>query len=88
MIAPEELEQRIERRLADSRFSQSELLLRRAYRMAQDKGNGAAKDADELLRDAGYTIEANELIDLIDNKPWLLEVLIATTRKTPGPSDH
>ncbi|MFQ0812845.1 hypothetical protein AVM02_11310 [Brucella anthropi] len=88
MIAPEELQRRIEKRLAESSFSQPELLIRRAHRMAREGKNGSASVAGELLKDAGANIGLRELSDIIDHKPWLLEAIINGAGKKGGNSDH
>ncbi|MBR7651409.1 hypothetical protein KCX83_03630 [Brucella oryzae] len=88
MIAPEELQRRIEKRLAESSFSQPELLIRRAHRMAQESRNGSTSGADALLKEAGSQIGLQELSDIIDHKPWLLETIINGAGKKGGNSDH
>lgn len=88
MIAPEELQRRIEKRLAESSFSQPELLIRRAHRMTQDDKNGSAALASQLLREAGSDISLRELSDIIDRKPWLLEAIISGAGKKGGNSSH
>lgn len=88
MIAPEELQRRIEKRLAESSFSQPELLIRRAHRLAQEGKNGSALVADALLKEAGSQIGLQELSEIIDHKPWLLETIINGAGKKVGNSDH
>lgn len=88
MIAPDELQRRIEKRLAESSFSQPELLIRRAHRMAQEGKNGSASVADQLLKEAGSNIGLRELSDIIDHKPWLLETIINGAGRKGGNSDH
>ncbi|WP_433760370.1 hypothetical protein [Brucella anthropi] len=88
MIAPEELQRRIEKRLAESSFSQPELLIRRAHRLAQEGKNGSALVADALLKEAGSQIGLQELSKIIDHKPWLLETIINGAGKKAGNSDH
>ncbi|WP_139976790.1 hypothetical protein [Ochrobactrum sp. CGA5] len=88
MIAPEELQRRIEKRLAESSFSQSELLIRRAHRTAQEGKNGSASIADALLKEAGSQVGLQELSDIIDHRPWLLETIINGTGIKGGNSGH
>lgn len=88
MIALEELQRRIEKRLAESGFSQPELLIRRAHRMAQAGKDGSQAHAGQLLKDAGSTIGLHELSNIINHKPWLLEIIIEGTGKAGGRSDH
>ena len=88
MIAPEELQRRIEKRLAESSFSQPELLIRRAHRMTLEGKNGSSSMADALLKEAGSQIGLQELSDIIDRKPWLLETIINGVGKKSGNSNH
>lgn len=79
MTDPEDLQRRIEKCLSAGGFSQGELLLRRAHRLA---GNGSAQDADRLLKEAGYAIDAQRLSGIMEHEPWRLEELL----KNPGAS--
>ena len=88
MIAPEDLQRRIEKRLAESSFSQPELLIRRAHRITLDGESGQASKADALLKEAGSQIGLRELSNIIDHKPWLLETIISGAGKKSGNSDH
>lgn len=82
MIAPEELQRRIEKRLAESSFTQPELLIRRAHRVALEGKNGSASDANALLKEAGSQIGLQELTEIIDHRPWLLEIIISSAGKS------
>ncbi|MBQ0708789.1 MULTISPECIES: hypothetical protein [unclassified Ochrobactrum] len=88
MIAPEELQRRIEKRLAESSFTQPELLIRRAHRLALEGENGSASDANALLKEAGSQIGLQELSEIIDRRPWLLETIINGAGKKGDNSGH
>jgi len=88
MIAPEELQRRIEKRLAESSFTQPELLIRRAHRLALEGANGSASDANALLKEAGSQIGLQELSEIIDRRPWLLETIINGAGKKGDNSGH
>ncbi len=88
MIAPEELQRRIEKRLAESSFTQPELLIRRAHRLTLEGENGSASDANALLKEAGSQIGLQELSEIIDRRPWLLETIINGARKKGDNSGH
>ncbi|MBB5702630.1 hypothetical protein FHS76_002514 [Ochrobactrum daejeonense] len=81
MTASEELQRRIEKSLAENSFSQPELLIRRAHRIAREGLNGSAAAAGNLLKEAGSDIGVSELNDIIDRKPWLLETIITDAGK-------
>jgi hypothetical protein len=56
--------------------------------MALDGKNGSASVANALLKEAGSQIGLQELSDIIDHKPWLLETIINGVGKKGGNSDH
>lgn len=89
MTVSEELQRRIEKSLAENSFSRSELLIRRAHRIAREGRNGSAAAAGELLKEAGADIAVSELDDIIDRKPWLLETIITDAgRKNTNSGRH
>ena len=89
MLLPEELQRRIEKSLAEGGFTPAEMLLRRAHHLSFDKTNGSGEAADTMLKEAGFGIGANDLSEVIEKKPWLLEViLLGANRKPDGNTGH
>ncbi len=88
MIAPDELQRRIEKSLSESQFSKAEIALRRASHMIRDGKNGVLKEANSLLTEAGFDIKADALIELIDKKPWLLETLVTDASGKKNGTGH
>lgn len=89
MLLPEELQRRIEKSLADGGFTPAEMLLRRAHHLSRDKTNGSGATADKMLKEAGFGIDASDLSELIEKKPWLLEVILqGVNRKPDGNAGH
>jgi hypothetical protein len=42
-----------------------------------------------MLKEAGFSIDANDLSEVIEKKPWLLEViLLGANRKPDGNTGH
>ncbi|MBN9044805.1 MAG: hypothetical protein J0H18_03955 [Rhizobiales bacterium] len=77
MLTPDEIQRRIEKCLADARFSQTELLMRRALHRLHETENGSQSQAEALMRQAGSELHARELDVTIARKPWLFEDFIA-----------
>lgn len=93
MIEPEELQRQIVRQLSQRGFTESELLLRRIMTMARHAKNGSQPQLDGLLREAGINISAQELVEILKAKPWLIstiesEIHAPDRQLTPDISDN
>jgi len=84
MLLPEELQRRIEKSLADGGFTPAEMLLRRAHHLSLEKTNGSGAAADAMLKEAGFGIGANDLSEVMERKPWLLEAILQDANRKPG----